>query len=304
MTSQRKALGRGIGALIPGAGPSASQSVARQAEPNSSDSGADWGPTRLPVDQIVPNPDQPRRNFDPELLARLSDSIRLHGVIQPIVVRRAGDQYELICGEQRWRAAALAGLDSIPAVVSDVDESERLELALIENVQRADLNPIELAHAFHALGAAGATQEEIGRRVSLDRSTISNHLRLLELPREQQTDVEAGRLTIGHAKALLGVDNPERRSQLRDRIIRESLSVRATEALARETSSRSSATRAPRGDPRPATDPNLQRLVDALRQRMQTRVRINGTPERGRVEIEYFGSDDLTRIASLLMGDD
>ncbi len=303
MTNQRKALGRGIGALIPGAGTSASQHVAPRQESNDSEPVADTGSTRLPVDKIIPNPDQPRRTFDPQHLERLSNSIRLHGVIQPIVVRRAGSQYELICGEQRWRAAALAGLESIPAVVSDVDIAERLELALIENVQRADLNPIELAHAFHALGAAGATQEEIGRRVCLDRSTISNHLRLLELPHEQQADVEAGRLTIGHAKALLGVNNPERRSHLRDRIIRESLSVRASEALARETSAQGSPAK-PRGsDPRPATDPNLLRLVDTLRQRMQTRVRINGTAERGRVEIEYFGSDDLTRIASLLMGD-
>ena len=303
MTSQRKALGRGIGALIPGAGNSASQSAAHRAEPNDSESIADPDPTRLPVGQIVPNPDQPRRNFDPEHLERLANSIRLHGVIQPIVVRRAGSQYELICGEQRWRAAALAGLETIPVVVSDVDVAERLEMALIENVQRADLNPIELAHAFHALGAAGATQEEIGSRVSLDRSTISNHLRLLELPREQQTDVESGRLTIGHAKALLGVNNPERRSQLRDRIVRESLSVRATEALARQTSSPSTPAKARSGERRPALDPNLQRLVDTLRQRMQTRVRINGTAERGRVEIEYFGSEDLTRIAGLLMGD-
>jgi len=269
---------------------------------NDSEAATDPGPRLLRVDQIVPNPDQPRRTFDPEHLERLSNSIQIHGVIQPIVVRQAGSHYELVCGEQRWRAAALAGLESIPAVVSDVDESDRLELALIENVQRADLNPIELAHAFHALGAAGATQEEIGRRVSLDRSTISNHLRLLELPREYQTDVEAGRLSIGHAKALLAVSNPERRSQLRDKIVREALSVRATEALAREASAQASP-RTRRSEKRPVTDPNLQRLIDTLRQRMQTRVRINGDAQRGRVEIEYFGSDDLTRIVGLLMGD-
>jgi ParB family chromosome partitioning protein len=303
MTSQRKALGRGIEALIPGAGPNASQPAVSRPALNDSGTVADTGRTLLPVDQIIPNPDQPRRSFDPEHLERLSNSIQLHGVIQPIVVRRTGSRYELICGEQRWRAAELAGLESIPAVVSDVAEGERLQLALIENVQRADLNPIELAHAFHALGAAGATQEEIGRRVSLDRSTISNHLRLLELPREHQADVEAGRLTIGHAKALLTVNNPERRSQLRDRIVRDSLSVRAAEALARETSAPISSRKTRRGDPRPVTDPNLLRLVDTLRQRMQTRVRINGDAERGRLEIEYFGSDDLTRIIGLLMGD-
>ncbi len=303
MSSQRKALGRGIGALIPGSAPSTSPSIASRPVANPSEPVANASPTRLRIDQIVPNPDQPRRIFDPEHLERLANSIRLHGVIQPIVVRPAGNRFELICGEQRWRAAELAGLESIPVVVSDVDEVERLELALIENVQRADLNPIELAHAFRALGEAGATQDEIGRRVSLDRSTISNHLRLLDLPREYQTDVEAGRLTIGHAKALLGVNNPERRSRLRDRIVKESLSVRATEALARENSAAVRPPKARGNDPRPATDPNLQRLVDTLRQRMQTRVRINGNAERGRLEIEYFGPDDLTRIAGLLLGD-
>ena len=301
MSSQRKALGRGIGALIPGSGSGASPAVAPRP---ATESAAPLGPARIPVADIVANPDQPRRHFDPEHLERLSNSIQLHGVIQPIVVRKVGGgRFELICGEQRWRAAELAGLETIPAVISDVDDAERLEIALIENVQRADLNPIELAHAFRALGSTGATQEEIGKRVSLDRSTISNHLRLLDLPREYQTDVEAGRLTIGHAKALLGVNNPERRSRLRDRIVAESLSVRATEALARANASAVPAPKPRSNDPRPATDPNLQRLVDALRQRMQTRVRINGDAKRGRLEIEYFGTDDLNRITSLLLGD-
>jgi len=302
MSSSRKALGRGLGALIPGSGPGASPAVASRSVANPPS--AEAGPARIPVADIVANPDQPRRTFDPDHLERLSESIRLHGVIQPIVVRKVGDRFELICGEQRWRAAELAGLESIPAVVSEVDDADRLELALIENVQRADLNPIELAHAFRTLGNAGATQDEIGKRVSLDRSTISNHLRLLDLPREYQSDVEAGRLTIGHAKALLGVSNPERRSRLRDRIVEESLSVRAAEALARENTGAIPPSKPRNNDPRPATDPNLQRLVDTLRQRMQTRVRINGNAERGRLEIEYFGSDDLTRIVGLLLGDE
>jgi len=296
MSNQRKALGRGLGALIPGG--AASAGPRPSSAPASDGPGALGDATRIPLEQIVPNPDQPRRTFDPEHLERMSKSIQIHGVIQPIVVRRAGNHYELVCGEQRWRAAGLAGLASIPAVVTDVDEAARLEIALIENVQRADLNPIELAHAFAALGASGATQEEIGRRVSLDRSTVSNHLRLLDLPREYQSDVESGRLTIGHAKALLPIENPQRRRQLRDRIVQEALSVRATEELARPANAKPR-----RSEPRPAADPNLQRLVDSLRQRMQTRVRINGDAERGRVEIEYFGHEDLTRIFGLLMGD-
>jgi ParB family chromosome partitioning protein len=220
-------------------------------------------------------------------------------VLQPVIVRKAGHRYELVCGEQRWRAAGLAGLKSIPAVVTDVDDSERLELALIENVQRADLNPIELAHAFKALCASGATQEEVGERVSLDRSTVANHLRILELPKEFQTDIEAGRLSIGHAKALLSVGNPERRRHLRDRIVREGLSVRATEGLGRDVAK----PKRSRAASRPAADPNRQMLVDSLRRRLQTSVRINGDDARGRIEIEYFGAEDLGRIANMLLGD-
>jgi len=184
-------------------------------------------------------------------------------------------------------------------VVTDVDDRDRLELALIENVQRADLNPIELAHAFKTLCASGATQDAVGERVGLDRSTVANHLRLLELPREFQADVEAGRLSIGHAKALLSVGNPERRRQLRDRIVRDGLSVRATEGLARDVST----PKRPREPQRAAADPNRQMLVDNLRRRLQTSVRINGDDARGRIEIEYFGVEDLGRIAGLLLGD-
>jgi ParB family chromosome partitioning protein len=229
----------------------------------------------------------------------MAKSVSRHGVLQPVVVRKAGHRYQLICGERRWRAARLAGLSSIPVVVTDVDDSDRLELALIENVQRADLNPIELAHAFKVLCESGATQEEVGERVSLDRSTVANHLRILELPREFQADVEAGRLSIGHAKALLSVENPERRRHLRDRVVREGLSVRASEGLAREVSK----PKRPRAPRRPAADPNRQMLVDNLRRRLQTSVRINGDDARGRIEIEYFGAEDLGRIANLLMGD-
>jgi len=288
MNSQHKALGRGIGALIPGAAPASAPAPA-----------ADSGPARIPLDSIEPNPDQPRRTFDPKHLERMAQSVARHGVLQPVVVRKAGNRYQLICGEQRWRAARLAKLTSIPAVISDVDDRERLELALIENVQRADLNPIELAHAFKALCASGATQEEVGERVSLDRSTVANHLRMLELPREFQADVEAGRLSLGHAKALLSVGNPERRRQLRDRIVRDALSVRAAESLARDVSK----PRPPRAPRRPAADPNRQMLVDSLRRRFQTSVRINGDDARGRIEIEYFGAEDLGRIAGLLLGD-
>jgi ParB family chromosome partitioning protein len=178
MSSRPNALGRGLGALLPGAEPGAAFDAAGAATHDAA--------RQVPVDAVDPNPEQPRRVFDPQQLEQLAESIRRHGVLQPIVVRRVGSRYELVVGERRWRATRAAGLDTIPAVVADVDARDRLELALIENVQRHDLNPIELAHAFRSLGEGGATQEEIGGRVSLDRSTVSNHLRLLELPRELQ----------------------------------------------------------------------------------------------------------------------
>ena len=295
MSTRTPALGRGLGALLPGSPPPAGAPA-----PETDPEAASAAPSQLPVDLIDPNPEQPRRKFDPEQLERLADSIRQHGVLQPVVVRRVDGRYQLVVGERRWRATQQAGLSSIPAVVADVDEQDRLELALIENVQRHDLNPIELAHAFLTLSEGGTTQEEIGRRVSLNRSTIANHLRLLELPRELQADVETGRISVGHAKALLQLTNPERRRHLRDRIVNDGLSVRAAETLARPADTpkrtRAKPTRA-------GTDPNLQRLIDLLRQRFQTRIRIQGDASRGRVEIEYFGDEDLQRITGILLGD-
>lgn len=290
MSTPRNALGRGIGALIPSPRPSPRPEVAAPGPA---------GPTELPIRLIDPNPDQPRRVFADEELEQLAGSIRIHGVLQPVVVRRAGERYELVVGERRWRAAQRAGLDAIPVVIAEVDADDRLEVALVENVQRSDLNPIELAIAFRALADTGATQEEIGRRVGLDRSTIANHLRLLELPKEVQGDLEGGRLSMGHAKALLQVTSPERRRQLRDRILKEGLSVRAAEGLAAPRSRGEAAERRPRV-PLP---PELQQLADSMRRRFQTRVRIAGSTERGRVEIEYFGTDDLARISAMLLGD-
>jgi ParB family chromosome partitioning protein len=287
MSSPRNALGRGIGALIP------------NAPPASGDEAEDrGGPHEILLDAIDPNPEQPRRVFDDEQLASLAASIRVHGVLQPVVVRRAGDRYELVVGERRWRASRAAGLDRIPAVVADVDAADRLEVALVENVQRHDLNPIELAFAFRTLSETGATQEEIGRRVGLDRSTVANTVRLLDLPPEYQADVENGRISTGHAKALLQVSHPERRRRLRDRILSEGLSVRAAEAIARPEP-RAEGPRAARS----TGDPNLQRLADSLRQHFQTRVRISGDGERGRIELEYFGQEDLDRLTGLLLGD-
>lgn len=294
--ARRNALGRGLGALIPDDAPGARDQ--RSEAPAPTVSGA--GPEEIEVGRIDPNPEQPRRVFAPEEIARLAASIERHGVLQPVVVRRAGERFELVVGERRWRAAQAAGRETIPAVVADLADGDRLEVALVENVQREDLNPIELALAFRALAEAGATQEQIGSRVGLDRSSVANHLRLLELSREHQGDVENGRLTLGHAKALLQVSNPERRRHLRDRVVAGGLSVRQTEELARDAggpvkgAAKKAATAA-------RLDPSVQRIIDLLRDRLKTRVRIQGGASRGRIEIEYFGAEDLNRIVHAML---
>ena len=292
-TPKRSALGRGLGALIPGA------ARERAIEPEPASTPDSKATSELPIERIRPNPEQPRRRFDPAELERLADSIRRHGVLQPVVVRAVDDGYELVVGERRWRAAQAAGLTTIPAVVADVAPRDRLELALVENVQRHDLNPIELAHAFRALADSGATQEAIGERVGFEHSTIANHLRLLELSREMQADVEGGAMSAGHAKAILAVANPERRRSLRDRIVRDALSVRQAEELARDLGA---ATRVPHRSRITTVDPDLANLVDLLRQRLQTQVRLRGSASRGRIEIDYVGADELNRLVELVLG--
>jgi len=292
-TPKRSALGRGLGALIPGT------ARERSAEPAQTPTPDPKATSELPIERIRPNPEQPRRRFDPAELERLADSIRRHGVLQPVVVRAVDDGFELVVGERRWRAAQAAGRTTIPAVIADVAPRDRLEIALVENVQRHDLNPIELALAFRALADSGATQESIGERVGFERSTIANHLRLLDLPREMQADVEGGAMTIGHAKAILAVASPERRRSLRDRIVRDALSVRQAEELARE---HGATTRAPQRGRITTLDPDLANLVDVLRQRLQTQVRLRGSASRGRLEIDYVGADELNRLVDLVLG--
>ncbi|MFT5444732.1 MAG: ParB family chromosome partitioning protein [Myxococcota bacterium] len=322
MSNRRNALGRGLGALIPGAGkqeqaaklhpdkelvpnaaaPAFPQTAAASKTTDSAHREGSSGPTLLRVDAIDANPEQPRRVFEQRYLEELSASIKRHGVLQPVVVRRSGDRYELIVGERRWRATQVAGLKTIPAVIADIETQDRLEIAIIENVQRQDLNPVELAHAYRALVESGATQEEVGRKVSKDRSSVANHLRLLDLSREIQEDIEQNRLTMGHAKALLQVVNPERRLHLRNRVVKEKLSVREAELLGREIAGPIA-----RATPRKARktsgplDPSLGPVLETLQRHLQTKVRIVGGAERGKIEIEYFEKEDLNRLVDLLM---
>jgi ParB family chromosome partitioning protein len=320
MSQRRSALGRGLGALISnptqrGEAPRAEPATPTKATQDGVDTElrlpregeAGRGLQELEISLIDPNPDQPRREFDPATLEQLALSIRQHGVLQPVVVRRAGARYELVMGERRFRASQLAGRRTLPAVILDVDPADRLELAIVENVQREDLNPIELAHAYQALSDAGYTQDEIGRKVAMSRPSIANHLRLLDLSRTIQADVEAGRLSLGHAKALLQVSDLEAREGLRVRILNESLAVRVAERVARELNDGgSAATRATRRA-RPAAaqlDPDTRAFVERIERHLQTKVSLHPSADgSGKLEVSYFDLGDLERIGHMLLGE-
>jgi ParB family chromosome partitioning protein len=255
------------------------------------------------VDKIDASPLQPRFNFDPAALEQLAKSISTHGVVQPVIVRRKGERYELIAGERRWRAARLAGLSHIPAVVRDVPDSELLELALIENIQREDLNPIEEASAYRKLiETVGLTQESLAERVGHDRSYITNYLRLLRLPDDIQRLVAESKLSTGHARTLLALEHVDEQRRTARRIIERSLSVRQTEVLVRQLTD--GGTRRKSKAPSATKDANVRAAEDKLRRKFSTQVRINQDEggERGTVEIAFYSSADLGRIFDLLMG--
>ncbi|HET8575657.1 MAG TPA: ParB/RepB/Spo0J family partition protein [Methylomirabilota bacterium] len=276
--ANRHGLGRGLGALL------SSTSEAESIE----------SATELPVDSIKPSSQQPRKDFNDKALRELTDSLRQTGVLQPIVVRRRGLGYELIVGERRWRAAKLAGLTHIPAVVREATDAQSLELALVENLLREDLNPMEEAEAYQRLLAEfGWTQEELAQRVGRDRSSIANCLRLLKLPELIQADLRAGRLTMGHARALLSLASPAEQLKLREEILAHSWSVRATEQgvqLKRTKPARRPTRRSP----------ELASVEDALRSALATRVRLIGNERAGRIEIAYTSREELDRLTELI----
>ena len=267
----KRGLGRGLGALL-SANPAEGESL-----------------RELGIDEISPNPQQPRKSFDVNGLQDLSASMRQSGVLQPIVVRRSGDGYQLIVGERRLRAAKMAGLERIPAVIREATDAESLELALVENLLREDLNPMEEAEAYERLLAEfGWTQEELAARVGKDRSSIANCLRLLKLPTIIQEDLRGGRLTMGHARALLSLTGEAAQRQLREEILTHSWSVRTTEeGVQRSHIQRRAA---------PRRSPELTALEDQLRERLATRVRLVGSERRGRIEIVYATREELERI--------
>ena len=281
MVNRQHGLGRGLGALLSASGPSAPEAAPAVA-------------IDLPIEAIVPNPQQPRKDFDDKSLRDLSASMSQSGVLQPVVVRQLGSGYQLIVGERRWRAAKLAGLTRIPAVVREASDAQSLELALVENLLREDLNPIEEAEGYQRLLAEfGWTQEELAQRVARDRSSIANCLRLLKLPDLIQADLRAGRLTMGHARALLSLASPGEQLKLREEILAHSWSVRATEQGVQAKRARPTRRQLRRS-------PELAAVEDALRGVLATRVRLIGNERAGRIEIVYSSREELDRLAELI----
>jgi ParB family chromosome partitioning protein len=278
-----KRLGRGLGSLL--------------SEPE-----GDLEPREVSIKAVRPNPHQPRKTFDPEALTELSDSIKTHGVLQPIVVRRGKEGFELIAGERRWRASQQAGLEKIPAVVRDeVADETMLELALVENVQREDLDPIEKAQGYKSMiERLGLTQEETATRVGIRRPTVANHLRLLELPPPVQEMVRTKLLSMGHARALLAIDDPVKLQKLAEAAVRHSFSVREVERIAKDDKAKKKGRKAAVATQDPKS-PWAEAMESRLRESLGTKVRVeNGAGYRGRIIVEYFGREELERLYALL----
>jgi ParB family chromosome partitioning protein len=286
----KSALGKGLSALIS----TRSTPIRLEAEPGEKIQQVD-------LSRIVPSPLQPRKDFAREALAELVESIRQHGIIQPLVVRNVAGKHELIAGERRWRAAQEAGLARVPVITRVATDLEVLELSLIENLQRADLNPIEEAQAYARLaGEFGMRQEDIAQKVGRSRAAVANSMRLLDLHEQVQTWLTQGLLSVGHAKVLLALKEPEEQRAVAETILRRSATVRATERLV----ARQLGGTRPRHRRQTATTAATLATIDDLQNRLQehlgTRVTVHHGEKRGRIEIEYYGSDDLQRVLNAL----
>ncbi len=257
------------------------------------------------IDLIDVNASQPRTRFDEKKLEELAESIRQNGIVQPILLRRRGARYQIVAGERRWRAAQKAGLQRLPAVIREIADEKLLELALIENIQRQELNAIEEAHAYKRLiETLGLTQETVAQRVGRDRSFVTNYLRLLRLPEDLQELVEQEKLSTGHARALLGIDNPEAQRNLARNVMERSLSVRETERAVKRLVDSVNETKPSFFKPLKRDDANLRAAETKLRRHLGTQVHVlpnqNGTG--GKIEVEYYDDQDLNRVYKLLAG--
>jgi len=281
--AHRKALGKGLGALIPDLG------VTPEALPE--------GMIMIGIDEIRPNPRQPRRNFDPEKIRELAASIREHGVIQPLIVKKCADGFELVAGERRWRAAQKAELAKVPVIVKTLEDNRQLEQSLIENIQREDLNVIEEAEAFQKLlEEFGYTQEVLAQRLGKSRTSITNTLRLLKLNRKIKDDLMQNRITMGHARAYLGLDSSSQQLEVHNQVIKKQLSVRQTERLVNRLKQRT------KSAPLVAPHSEQEFIVHQLRKILGTKVSIQRTGNRGKIIIEFYSPAELERIFELLSG--
>jgi ParB family transcriptional regulator, chromosome partitioning protein len=290
----RKALGRGLGSLLPTRPHTA---PAQPAPPLA----ASQLPQSLPVDAIDPNPLQPRRLFQNERLAELAQSIRSNGIVQPLVVRKMGDRYQLVAGERRWRAAKLAEINEVPVVVRDIPDEHLLEISLIENIQREELNPIETANAFARLSEElHLSPEQIGVRTGKDRSTIANFLRLLQLPEDLQQLVAERRLSAGHARCLLSLPTAALQREVAEKAVAQGWSVRQTE----RTTQKMMADRQAKHVDEVQIDPNVKAAIQEMERVLGTKVRILEKAKKGgKIEIEYYSSEDLDRIYETIVGE-
>ncbi|HTS24732.1 MAG TPA: ParB/RepB/Spo0J family partition protein [Bryobacteraceae bacterium] len=288
----RKALGRGISTLLP------TRSAPPIHPPPAPEH--DETPLTLAADRIDPNPLQPRRVFDPARLEELAQSIRSNGIIQPLVVRKAGERYQLVAGERRWRAARLAGLEQVPVVVREIPDDHLLEITLIENIQREDLNPIETAVALARMTQElGLSPEDIGRRTGKDRTTISNFTRLLQLPTDLQQLVADRALSAGHARCLLTLPNWDMARSVATRAVAHAWSVRETERVTQKMLEGRKLKEAEE-----TVDPNVKAALQEMQRVLGTRVRIvEGARKRGKIEIEYYSQEDLDRIYAVIVGE-
>ena len=294
----KQALGKGLSSLIPD---SYVSSLPKEQSSKPSSEGIVQGLELIPISEIAPNPDQPREIFSPEAIEDLAQSIKEKGVLQPIIVKRrqraaeGGFKFELICGERRLKAALLAGLEKIPAIVKEIAQSELLEWALVENIQRQDLNPLEEARAFERLvGERGLSQDEVAKRVGKNRATVANSIRLLRLPEEVIGYVREGKLTAGHARALLGLFTAGHQTEMARRIVNENLSVRQVEELVARSAKKRRARAARRLTPEVADlETRLSRLFG-----VPVRVLSSKNGKQGRIVVYYFSLDELDRILS------
>ena len=290
---KKLALGRGLDALIPQTGQMDQRDQKDQAG-SAPDGAAGSNFLDCDISLITPNRFQPRTHFAPEELAHLSESIRSQGILQPLLVRRMERGYELVAGERRLRAARMAGLDRVPVVVKEISDAELLEMSIVENIQRENLNPMEEAEAYHRfITEFGLTQEQAAVRVGKSRSAVANFLRLRNLSEPIKASISDGRLSMGHARALLGVEQPAQQNAVWRDVIQRDLSVRQTEALVKRIRSA-----APEPEPRPVTseERHLNSVAEQLSRRFGTKVQIKRHGKRGRLEIEFYSNEDLDRL--------